>query len=325
MIPGAPINIWLARSAPHRPCNRIAALTLRIFLAAFGMSLFALAEQQPAPSFSFGLMSDIQYADEDTTIGRDYRSSPEKLQSCVNWWNQLPISFLIQVGDFVDQGPMKNLDDIAQVFNQVNARKYHVLGNHDFFTARRALIGRLGMPAAYYQFSRQNWRFIVLDGMNVSANGGRPESDPHAVQGRQMLQAIAEAKAVNAHPWNGALGAEQRQWLDRVLTDADRERQRAIVFCHFPVLAASCRPAHLLWDHAEVVEILEAHPSVAAFFDGHDHRGGYAFSAKIHYVTFPALVEHEQGESCKTVDVYGDHLVIRSLSGAEQALPMERR
>jgi manganese-dependent ADP-ribose/CDP-alcohol diphosphatase len=285
----------------------------------------AFAEQQPAPAFSFGLVSDIQYADADTTIGRDYRGSPEKLQSCVNWWNQLPISFLIELGDFVDRGPMKNVDDIAQVFNRVNAPKYYVLGNHDFFTTRDAVIARLGMPAPYYEFSRQNWRFIVLDGMNVSANGGWPDSDPHAVQGRQMLQALRDSKAVNAQPWNGALGAEQRGWLARVLSDADRRHQRAIVFCHFPVLAASCRPAHLLWDHAEVVDILKAHPSVVAFFDGHDHRGGYALDKNIHYLTFPALVEHQPGEACKTVDVYGDRLVIRSLSGADQVLLIERR
>jgi manganese-dependent ADP-ribose/CDP-alcohol diphosphatase len=289
------------------------------------MGFVAFAQQHPAPAFSFGLVSDIQYADADTTIGRDYRGSPEKLRSCVNWWNQLPISFLIELGDFVDRAPMKNLDDIAQVFNQVNARKYYVLGNHDFFTGRDAVIGRLGMSAPYYQFSRQNWRFIVLDGMNMSANGGWPDSDPHAVQGRQTLQALTEAKAVNAQPWNGAVGAEQRRWLNRVLTGADRQHQRAIVFCHFPVVPASCRPAHLLWDHAEVVSILEAHSSVVAFFDGHDHRGGYASEKEIHYVTFPALVEHEPGEACKTVDVYSDHLVIRSLSGAEQVLPRERR
>jgi 3',5'-cyclic AMP phosphodiesterase CpdA len=235
----------------------------------------------------------------------------------------MPITFVIQLGDVVDSGPMTMLDTITSAMGRVHVPVHHVLGNHDFFTNRNSVIDRLGMPAAHYDFSQQGWRFVILDSMNVSAAGGWPEPDAHAILGRQLLQKLTANKAINAKLWNGAIGAEQRNWLRGVLSEADAGRERSLVFCHMPALAASCRPVHLLWDHTEVVHILESSPSVAAYFNGHDHKGGYAQSNNIHYVTFPALVEHSPAEACKTVEVYEKHLVIRSLSGMRQVLELE--
>jgi hypothetical protein len=88
------------------------------------------------------------------------------------------------------------------------------------------------------------------------------------------------------------------------------------VFCHFPALAESCRPEHLLWDHREILAILESQSSVAAYLNGHDHRGGYAERNGIHYVTFPGMVEHQAARSCRVVDVYPGRLVIRAAGEA---------
>src|SRR5207245_8236974 len=135
--------------------------------------------------------------------------------------------------------------------------RYSVLGNHDSVAPRDLLLARLNMPAPYYDFAAQGWRFIVLDGMSVSAAGGWPESHPHALAGAQLLARLKAAGARNAQPWNGALGPEQREWLRRTLSDAVAKKQRVVVFCHFPTLAEACRPEHLLWDHEEVAATLD--------------------------------------------------------------------
>ena len=168
------------------------------------------------------------------------------------------------------------------------------------------------MPAAYYQFSEPGWRFAVLDGMNVSVAGSWPEGSDNLRNGRKMLADLKGERAANAQTWNGAIGEQQRQWLAKLLSDADARKERVIVFAHFPALPASCRSNHLLWDHQKIVKLLEAHSSVKAFLNGHDHNGGYGEQAGIHYVTFPAMVEHSAAESCNVVSVYQNRLEIRS-------------
>ena len=258
------------------------------------------------PLFSFGVLADIQYADQDTAMGREYRRSVEKLERCSAALRSERLAFVIQLGDLVDGG-LENLDRILPVFNRIAAAKRHVLGNHDFCAPRDVLLKRLGMPAAYYHFAERGWRFVVLDGMDVSVADS---------EGRDLLSALRSERARNAQAWNGAVGPRQREWLAQVLAEATRRNERVIVFCHFPVLAESCRPEHLLWDHREVLAMLESQPSVVAYMNGHDHRGGYAERNGRHYVTFPGMVEHDAAQTCRVVDVYAERLVVRGAGEA---------
>jgi manganese-dependent ADP-ribose/CDP-alcohol diphosphatase len=279
------------------------------------------------PIFSFGIVADIQYADQPTNIGREYRQSIEKLQRCESALRGEKTSFVVQLGDFVDVG-LENLDRLLPIFQQIPAPRYSVLGNHDVFTIpREVLLKRLGMPAAYYEFSVRGWRFLVLDGMQESVHGGWPESDPRYLAGRDMLAVLQSEHAVNAKIWNGAVGEQQRKWLRQNLAEAAEKQERVIVFCHLPVLAESCRPEHLLWDHPQVLAILESARSMVAYMNGHDHKGGYAERNGIHYLTFPAMVEHDAEQSCKVVDVFSDRLIVRgagSMVGQELKIRANR-
>jgi hypothetical protein len=84
------------------------------------------------------------------------------------------------------------------------------------------------------------------------------------------------------------------------------------VFCHFPVFAAACRPDHLLWDHAEVLSILAAEPSVAAYICGHDHNGGYAMDRGVHHITMPGVVENDLMKCLRIAETHPDRLVLRA-------------
>jgi manganese-dependent ADP-ribose/CDP-alcohol diphosphatase len=292
------------------------------FLAILAVALPGWS-QDNGSLFSFGVISDIQYADQDTHGLRHYRESIEKLGECSAALNAKNLAFVIHLGDLVDGG-VDNLDRILPVFDQIRAPKHHVLGNHDFCAERSVLLKRLNMPAAYYQFSEPGWRFVVLDGMNISVAGSWPEGSENLRNGRKMLADLQQEHAANAQTWNGAVGEEQRQWLAKLLSDADAQKERVIVFAHFPALAASCRPNHLLWDHQQIVKLLEAHSSVKAFLNGHDHNGGYGQQAGIHYVTFPAMVERPAAESCSLVNVYQDRLAIQSATKPSAPLRFPR-
>ena len=256
------------------------------------------------PQFSFGVLADLQYADQDTANGREYRRSLDKLRSASEWFARERLEFVIQLGDLVDKG-IDNLDRVLASWESL-APKRHVIGNHDGEIDRAALLKRLKLERGYYQFAAPGWRFLVLDGSQSGPEGAR------------LLEELRASKEPNAQTWNGAIAGEQKEWLRKALQEAWAKGERAIVFCHFPVLPASCRRDHLLWNWREVLEILEAAPSVAAWINGHDHRGGYGVRAGIHFVTLPGVVENHIRDSARVVDVFPGRLVIRGQDGTQR-------
>ena len=293
----------------------------RSFVAALAA---AAAYAQMPPRFSFAVLADIQYADQPPTPKRDYRGSWERLSRAVDAINTASPAFVIQLGDLVDAGAF-NLPRILPIYRSLHARQYHVLGNHDFCLPRAELLERLGLREAWYDFTVHGWRFIVLDGMDLSLSGRAPGTPQHEAA-VAMLAALKARNAPNAQDWNGAIGEAQQRWLADVLRQAAEQKQHAIVLCHFPVLAEASTPQHLLWNAPEILTILESSPAVAAYMNGHDHNGGYALGHGIHFVTFPGMVESGIRNSYTLVDVYDDRLELRGSGTApSRTLPLQAK
>jgi manganese-dependent ADP-ribose/CDP-alcohol diphosphatase len=283
--------------------------------AALMMLLAGATLATAQPQFSFAVLTDIQYGDQAMVGKRDYRASMGKLREAVSALNGERLEFAIQLGDLIDSKGA-DLQPILDVYNQLHTRRYSVIGNHDL-AAGRETIERLLAPSAHYRFTVSGWRFLVVDGMDVSVRTG---------EGMRMLEALRKAGSANAQDWNGAMGKEQLEWLRTELDDAGQRHERVIVFCHFPLLAAASTSAHLLWNHAQVVDVLENHPAVVAWFNGHDHAGGYAEQHGIHYVTFPGMVESGKQNSYTVVRVYADRLeVIGSGTAPRRVLAIATR
>src|SRR5690606_12321332 len=110
------------------------SLTLMI-----GASLPAVAKKkEDIPRVRFGIVSDVHYAAKEPGGNRYYEQSLDKLSECVEVMNKEKVDFLIELGDFKDQGNSPNerqtlsfLDTIEKELSQFNGPRYHVLGNHD--------------------------------------------------------------------------------------------------------------------------------------------------------------------------------------------------
>lgn len=280
----------------------------------FLQSALAGAATPPAP-LRFALLADVQYADKPTAGRRDYRQSLEKLRAAAALLAPRQPAFTIHLGDLIDSGDA-NAAAIAPLYNRLPGRRYLVLGNHDFFGPRSAVLRRFHLKRGFYSFRVSGWRFIVLDGMEVSVRGGWPDDSPQARLAAGMLAGLKQRQAPNAHDWNGAAGPGQRAWLQDTLQQAARRGERSIVFCHFPTLPAACRPDHLLWDHQEVLQILDNSPSVAAYFCGHDHNGGYALSQGVHHVTLPGVVENDLDRCLKVAELSATDLTLSAPGGS---------
>jgi manganese-dependent ADP-ribose/CDP-alcohol diphosphatase len=284
--------------------------------AAAGACLFvggALSGAAPAPIFSFGLIADVQYRDAAPSGTRFYRESTAKLAEAVERFNQLRPAFVVQLGDLID-GSLASYNAVLPIVGRLRAPVYHVEGNHDGAVEpglqpevlRRLGLDRRGAGRGYYDFARQGWRFVVLNGNDLSVIAS-PEGSPERAAATAMLEELKTRNAPNAQTWNGGIGAAQLAWLERILSRAASARERVVVFCHFPVLPPG---SATLWNDREVLAALDAHPAVVAYFSGHEHRGGYAEQGGVHFVTLRGVVEgHDSAYAM--VEVYADRLEMK--------------
>ena len=294
-----------------KSCSALAFFVIGALLPALGCCSDAGHEVQKA-RMSFGLIADVQYADQEPRGRRHYREAIDKLEECVADLNARDLDFTIQVGDIIDRGE-ESFDRVLPVFNRLKTRKYHVLGNHDFPVARDEVLAKLGLDSAYYSFPHAGWRFVVLDAQDLGVEYGWPEDSENYRRGAEMLERLRREEAVNAESWNGGIGPEQKRWLRDTLREASGKGEKSIIFCHMPLLAAACTPIHLLWNHEEIVEVLESSGAVVACFSGHDHGGGYAQRNGIHYVTVQGMVEAPKENAYAVVDLYDDRIEIRGV------------
>ncbi len=266
-------------------------------------------------SFSFGVLADVQYAESDCRDGMDMRGSIAKLADCVAEFNTRDLEFVIQLGDFVNgnedaEAAEAELARVLEIFGRLKADSCHVLGNHDFFSFdRKTMLAKLGMERAYYDFERDNWRFVVLDEVELAIGGGWGETSENYRRGREILDALIKDDAANALEYNGAMGASQIEWLNGILGDADERKQKAVVFGHLPLTPAGDK--YDLWNSDEVIAVLESHECTVAYMNGHRHPGGYNEQNGIYYVTIEGMVTEDAENAYAVVDVYGDRIEIK--------------
>ena len=263
-----------------------------------------------------GLIADCQYADEDDNGQRMYRLAPGKLKAAVADFNTQDLDAIVQLGDFIDKD-WKSFDTLQPVVDAARAPWRFVLGNHDFSVgeALKARVApRLKMPARYYAFDLGDWTFLALDGNDLSEYGW-PERSPELALSRRLHHELYTSKP----DWDGGIGPAQTAWIDQRLTAADRARRKVALFCHFSVWPVN---PHNLWNAPEVIALLERHPCVKAWINGHNHDGDQGFKAGIHYLNLKAMLDTTQ-TSYAVASFHADRIEIVGVGRqASQTLPL---
>ena len=271
--------------------------------------LQAKAETGEAPQLTFGVIADPQYADQPTSGSRHYRKSVGKLKESVNNLNKQPLDFVVTLGDVIDKD-LASFDTMMPIYEKLKAPHRLVLGNHDLTVAdedKSKVMKTMGMKQPYYSEVRGMWRMIYLDGTDVSTFR-YPKNDPRTVAAKKLRAELQREKVKQAAPWNGALGEAQMLWLKKELEASKSKGQQVIVFCHYPACPAG--DGHNLWNAEEVVDLLSAYPQVAAYMNGHNHKGNYAHHKGCHYVNFKGMVETEDKSAYAVVRCFSDRIEI---------------
>ncbi len=249
------------------------------------------------PLMRFGLVTDCHYADipyakREHPIGdAAYRETLAKLRECVAVMESERPSFLIELGDFKDQGPDKAstidyLDKVEAVFSKFPGPRYHVLGNHDLdlidkseFLARIKNYGQ-EQALAHYSFDVAGIRFIVLDACYNSK---------------------LEDYVPGNWDWTDAnVPPEQLAWLKSEIASAFGQ---VIIFGH-QCLDPNADPRHIVRNASEVREILEKSGKVKAVFTGHQHAGLISCVNGITYYSLRAMVLNSGENGYAVADVY---------------------
>ncbi|PPS08079.1 hypothetical protein GOBAR_AA12570 [Gossypium barbadense] len=285
------------------------------------------------PLFSFGVMTDVQYADIPNGhsflgVPRFYRHSMLVLQRAVKSWNNNKnINFAIHFGDIVDGKCPKDqsLNAVKKVvgeFENFKGPVYHMIGNHCLYNLPRdKLLPLLKIPnldggRAYYEFSpAPGYRFVVLDGYDISAIGW-PHDHPKTLEALKFLRERNPNSDKNSPNglegldrrflmFNGAVGEEQMEWLDSVLREATNMKQKVVVCCHLPLDPGASSQEPLLWNYDEVMDVIHRYDCVKICLAGHDHEGGHSLDSHgIHHRVLEAALE------CPPIDIYdGGHSI----------------
>lgn len=270
-----------------------------------------MTDAPATPLFSFGIVADPQYADIPARpeMNRFYVQSPKKLADAIATFNQEDLAFVVTLGDLIDRG-WESFDTILGCYDQLKHRCVFLPGNHDFAVEPEYLgkvHERLGMPAKWHDFSVGGFRFIVLDGNDVSTFAP-PLDDPRRELAKDRLKALRQAGALNAQDWNGSFSDEQLSWLRATLAKADAMGEHVVLFCHYPLYPEN---AHNMWDAPDVLKLLAAHDSVKAWFCGHNHEGNYGVIGNTHFVTIKGMVDTPDQNAFAIADVYLDRIAIR--------------
>lgn len=278
-------------------------------MTAFGVAAASLGFRAgpaaaAAKQLRFGVVADCQYADADTTGTRHYRESVGKLREAVATFNDADLEFAFHLGDFVDRYA-ESFDVVVPIFDELRMARHHVLGNHDFQMPLGELLDTLDLPAPYYHFRRDGWRFVVVNTNDISLYGNPEGSEKYQLAQEMYAQLQAEG-APNAQTWNGAVGQEQLAWLRHVLDGARARGEKVVLNAHHPIYP---KDAYNAWNDDELVDVVTSYDNVVAWFNGHKHEGNYGFAGGKHFVTFHGMVELDTN-AFATVQVLDDRFQI---------------
>lgn len=288
--------------------------------------------------FSFGVITDIQYADipdghSFQGVPRYYRHSLESLQRAVHSWNDKKgLSFVIQLGDLVDGYCPKDesYNAVSKVLTAFNSFQqgavYHVIGNHCLYNLPHSDLNCiLRIPSnnesSYYSFTpAAGFRVVVLDAYDISVIGW-PEGHPHRIEASRLLEEKNRNLDKNSPQglvgteerfvmYNGGIGGDQLMWLNDTLKDATAHGQKVIICCHIPLHPGATFPSALLWNYAEVLEVIHKFRCVKVCLAGHAHTGGYTLDSHgVHHRVLEAVLECPPGtDAFGQVNVYQHRL-----------------
>ena len=279
----------------------------KIILFLIFLISFVSCSKKIYPSFKIGVIADCQYCNCDIKWGRYYKKAPQRLKEAVAVLNKDSLIYTIHLGDFIDRN-IRSFDSVLPTWNKLKSKTYHVLGNHDFDvgeTNKEKVFTKLNLKSRYYSFTEKDWRFIVLDGNDLSFYGTLTAKKKN--QTDSIYNVLKDKNLPYLKRWNGALSNTQLNWIKNELDKAVQENQKVGFYCHFPIYPVD---NDNLWNREQFLSLIKPYTNVKLFFNGHNHNGAYQFINNVHYLTFKGMVDSENTSAFAKVKFNKDTIYI---------------
>lgn len=260
---------------------------------------------------NFGVFTDTHYCQCESKGDRFYERSAQKLRNCIQEFNNKDLDFIISLGDLIDRDEA-SFNTILKILQVSSAPVYHVLGNAEFNvdrTHKQSMPQKLGLPNSYYEFSIGSWRFIILDGNDLSFHARTDTASNKYQETISLFNQVTKDNLIYAKDWNGGIGEEQLNWVRNKLEISEKKNMNVAIFCHFPVLPVT---RHCLWNSDELIDLMNTFSCVKIFISGHNHEGNYWMENGIHYFTLKAMVIGENQNAFAEVSLSKGKIEIKS-------------
>jgi predicted phosphodiesterase len=264
-------------------------------------------EKNKITPFKIGIISDCQYCDCSVKWDRYYKKAPQRLEEAIAVLNKDSLNYTIHLGDFIDKN-FESLERVLPLWKRLKSPSYHVLGNHDFEVKdalKEKVIKQLSLKNRYYSFVEEDWRFIVLDGNDLSFYGALTTAKKE--QTDSLFNLLKNKELPYLKKWNGALSSAQLTWVQKELDAAVKKNQKVGFYCHFPIFPID---QHNIWNREQFLSIIKPYANVKIFFNGHNHAGAYQIENKVHYLTFKGMVDTENTSAFAKVQFDKDTITI---------------
>ena len=86
----------------------------------------AVAQDQ-TPIFSFGIITDVHYCDQEKSGTKDYRESVNRLKEALNTLTIDSVDFIVNLGDLIDNDH-KSFKPVIKIFEESGLNIYHCFG-----------------------------------------------------------------------------------------------------------------------------------------------------------------------------------------------------
>lgn len=266
------------------------------------------SDKDPKDYFEIGVIADCQYCNCESTNRRFYRAAKNKLELAVDSLNSKDLDFTIHLGDFIDRD-FNSFDTVLPIWNSLKSEKRHVLGNHDFSVAdslKNLVPKKMGMLDRYYSFKKQNWRFIVLDGNDLSYYGATSDK---VSQTDSLFNSLKNKDLPNIEKWNGGLSNDQLNWIKEELELSRNNKENVGFYCHFP--AAKYGEMHNLWNYKQFLTLIESFENIKFYFSGHNHNGDYVKIDGVHHLTFRGMLDTPDSTAFSIVKFTKDSIIVK--------------
>ena len=278
-----------------------------LILCVLSSADIAAVTGQTVKPIRIGILTDCQYCNCASIGNRNFRSSLSKLDSCISTFNSLSLDAIFHLGDMIDHD-FRSFDSVIPRFKEFRPPVHLVLGNHDYMIKKKfkpELMNRIGMKEDHYVMDFGDWRFIVLNGDDLSYFA--PQNKGQKQERNDLVSDQCGQLHLNGMPWNGGIGKKQMTWLEKRLDDSEQSHAKVIVLCHFPLYT---KENHNLFNNRQVFELISRYPCVKAYFCGHYHSGSYKVKNGIHLVNFKGMVDTEMN-SFSVVTLTADSILIK--------------